>query len=96
MRKAKDPLVVDHRDRGCNLSPACLECHLPRCPDDRPYGKADLRKSSRAVAMFKLRKKDWLIRELAAHFNVSDRTVYRSLRLFKSADVKGERHAGRL
>ena len=94
MRKAKDPLEVDHRDRGCNLSPVCLECHLPRCPDDRPYGKADMRKSSRDVEMLNLREKGWLIRELAARFNISDRTVYRTLRLFKTADVKGERHAG--
>lgn len=94
MRKANDPLAVVHRDRGCNLSPACLECHLPRCPDDRPYGKADMRKSSRSVEMFKLRKQGWLIREIAAHFNVVDRTVYRSLSLFKSAGVKEGRHAG--
>jgi predicted DNA-binding transcriptional regulator YafY len=55
---------------------------------------ADMLKSSRSVEMFKLREKGWLIRELAARFNISDRTVYRSLRLFKTADVKGARHAG--
>ena len=87
MRKANDPLAVVHRDRGCNLFPSCLECPLPRCPEDRPYGKADMRMFSRAVEMFKLRKQGWLIREIAAHFNVCDRTVYRSLSLFKSADA---------
>jgi hypothetical protein len=74
---------------------------LPRCPEDKPYGKADMRMFSRAVEMFKLRKQGWLIREIAAHFNACDRTVYRSLSVFKSSEVssgtasnvKRERHA---
>jgi hypothetical protein len=88
--KLKDPLVVVHRDRGCSLFPSCLECPLPRCIEDMPFGKAGLRISSRNVEMLNLRKQSWLIREIAAHFSVSDRTVYRSLSLFKSPEVCGE------
>ena len=87
MRRAKDPLVVDHRDRGCKLFPVCLECPLPRCMEDTPHDKEDVRLFSRAIEMFKLRKQSWLIREIASHFQVSDRTVYRSLSLFKPAEL---------
>jgi len=52
-----------------------------------PFGKAGLRISSRNVEMLNLRKQSWLIREIAAHFSVSDRTVYRSLSFFKSPEV---------
>ena len=85
MCKSKDPLAVVHRDRGCALFPSCLECPFPHCIEDTPYGKAEMRLSSRNVEMFKLRKQSWLIREIAAYFRVSDRTVYRSLSLFKSS-----------
>ena len=90
MRKPKDPLVVDHKDRGCKAFPTCLACPLPRCcMDAAPLDDTALSPLSRAIEMVKLRKQNWLIREIADCYKVSERTVYRALRLHKPTSLNG-------
>jgi hypothetical protein len=81
LRIAKDPLVVDHKDRGCKAFDVCLKCPLPRCcMDPVPRDATALTPLSRAIEIVNLRNQNWLIREIAACYKVSDRTVYRALR----------------
>jgi hypothetical protein len=88
LRNPKDPLVVDHKDRGCKAFAVCLKCPLPRCRmDPVPRDPTALTPLSRAIEMVKLRNQNWLIRELSACYKVSERTVYRALRSQTSAEL---------
>ena len=90
MRKPKDPLVVEHKDRGCKAFAVCLKCPLPRCRmDPVPRDDTALSPLSRAIEMVKLRNQNWMIRELSACYKVSERTVYRALRSQTSAELIG-------
>lgn len=57
--------------------------------DAAPLDDNALSPLSRAIEMVKLRKQNWLIREIADCYKVSERTVYRSLSLHKAAEVVG-------
>ena len=67
------------RDGGCDLSPACLECPLPRCVEEVARGRQKRRLAERAAAMRRMRR-GRSVREVAAAFSVSVRTVQRELR----------------
>jgi DNA invertase Pin-like site-specific DNA recombinase len=67
------------KDAGCDLSPACLECPLPRCIEEEPRGRQKRRLDHRTEAMKELRKQGKDTQEIAAAFSVSERTVQRSL-----------------
>lgn len=75
------PDYFDYCDKGCALSPSCLECPLPRCRYDEQAG------GTRAAT--RLRDKELLrqrtlasknVAELAKSFGVSKRTVQRIIR----------------
>ncbi len=83
MRKAKDPLVVDHPDHGCKLFPVCLECPLPCCMDEIPTVNQHVRLLHRAVEVDRLRKQGKSIKEIATRLKVSQRTVRRAIDLLK-------------
>ncbi len=70
---------VNWKDAGCDLSPACLECPLPRCIEEEPRGRQRRRLEHRAAAMNELRRQGKNTREIAAAFRVSERTVQRAL-----------------
>lgn len=66
-----------YRDEGCDLFPSCLHCPLARCRYDlagRHTGKA-----LRDRDMRHLYAAGMGATELAHHFKVSTRTVYRAL-----------------
>jgi hypothetical protein len=64
-------------DTGCELSPSCLGCTLPRCKYDDPGFAARRRRLSRARAIAEARAPGATVLELTARFGVSERTVYR-------------------
>ena len=75
------PDYSDYRDQGCDLSPYCLKCPLPRCRYDAGV------QGSRSARM--LRNKEILrqrtsagknVAELAAEFDLSKRTIQRIIR----------------
>lgn len=67
------------KDNGCELFSACLSCPLPTCIEERPRGKQKLRMLARAEYMAELRRQGKGTREIAALFQVSQRTVQRAL-----------------
>ncbi|MDD5191121.1 MAG: helix-turn-helix domain-containing protein [Dehalococcoidales bacterium] len=68
-------------DMGCEFSPSCLNCCLPLCVYDEPGGKQALHKRQRGAEMMRLRHGEGKsVKELAAIFGVSVRTVQRALK----------------
>ena len=72
---------VDYRDEGCDLSPSCLNCPLPRCRYDEPGGSRQLAKGPRDREVVRRRREEGAsIAELARSFGLSKRTVHRIVR----------------
>ena len=75
-----DPLeYANWKDGGCDLHPACLECPLPHCIEEQPRGRQKQRMDLRSADMLVLRDRGLAVREIAAAYSVSVRTVQRSL-----------------
>jgi len=75
------PDHTDYRDTGCELSPSCLNCPLPRCKYDEPASarRAGIERRDREIALIR-RKHRAPIMALAGAYGVSRRTVFRILR----------------
>jgi hypothetical protein len=73
------PDDINWRDWGCEFSPSCLNCPLPRCVEDEPRGQQRLRMDERKKRMMELRKIGKSVKEIAGLFGVSTRTVQRAL-----------------
>lgn len=71
------PEMTRYRDDGCDISESCLNCPLPRCRYEEPGGLRALINSYRDEQMIQLRMQGMGVAELAEHFNVSRRTVFR-------------------
>ena len=70
---------VNWKDGGCDLHPSCLECPLPRCIEEEPRGRQKKRLDGRAAAMKRMRKEGCSVKEIAAVYEVCERTVQRAL-----------------
>ena len=69
------------RDEGCELSPSCLNCPLPRCIEDIPRGKQRQIKEIRNLEILRLFYEEGRsVKEIAEKFGVSERTVQRALK----------------
>jgi hypothetical protein len=74
------PELFPYRDDGCELSPSCLNCSLPRCKYDDPGWIQRERRRKRDAAVLQARQRDDLtVPQLAHRFRVSERTVFRIL-----------------
>jgi len=74
------PEYCRYRDEGCELANSCLSCPFPKCIYEQPGGRQRWLKGLRDREMVRLFNEDKGVRELASMFNVSQRTVQRSLR----------------
>ncbi len=84
-RRSRDfdtlPELTAYRDEGCEVSPTCLECPLPRCKFDDPDWYRRLRLASRDARVLEaLRTERDRPAELARRFGVSVRTVQRIMK----------------
>lgn len=78
------PEHCHYKDEGCELAESCLNCPFPRCIYDEPRGKQRLLKSHRDREVVRLFKKEGKgVRELAAIFGISQRTVQRALKNYR-------------
>lgn len=75
------PDYFDYRDQGCELSPYCLKCPLPKCRYDVEA------QGSRSARMLRdreiLRQRNAAgksVAELATEFDLSKRTIQRIIR----------------
>ena len=79
------PEHCHYHDEGCELAESCLNCPFTHCIYDEPGGKQRLLKSQRnreIVRLFKEEAKG--IKELAVIFDISQRTVQRALKNYRS------------
>jgi hypothetical protein len=92
MKEGKGDVLeyVNWKDRGCDLSPACLECPLPRCVEDVARGRQKRRLGVRSVSMSEMWGRGNTVREIAAAFTVSIRTVQRVLQASRGNGHSGE------
>ncbi len=75
------PEYCHYIDTGCDFSETCLNCPLPICIYDEPGGKRNFLMHNRALEMAQLHEqKGKSVRELAAIYEVSARTVQRALK----------------
>jgi len=74
------PEEFPYEDKGCEVFPSCLNCPLPRCLEEEPWGKEKFLKTRRAQRMKELRQEGKSVEEIARIFEVSTRTVQRWLK----------------
>jgi hypothetical protein len=74
------PEHTHYRDDGCEVSPSCLRCPLPRCRYDEPGGIRSILAEYRDREIVRLRTEGWKVEDLAAHFQVSRRSIFRILK----------------
>jgi hypothetical protein len=75
------PEFCTYRDEGCELAAACLECPLPQCVLDLPWGRVRVNKSQRDQEIrFLYTQAKMSIAALAQKFQITERTVQRALR----------------
>lgn len=78
-RSSRDalPEFTRYRDEGCEVSPSCFSCPLPRCRYEEPGGLRAILNESRDRQILQLRMEGLGVDELAGRFGVSRRTVFR-------------------
>jgi AraC-like DNA-binding protein len=87
------PELYPYRDDGCEVSPSCLSCPLPRCKYDDPGWLQRLRREERDREVIRTRRSEGLtVPQLASRFGVSQRTIFRILRRFgqDGSDTRAE------
>jgi len=80
-RKQPDlkPEYCHYRDDGCKYAKACLKCPFQQCIYDEPGGRQRWLKKARDKEIKRLFKTGRKVKELAALFGVSQRTIQRAL-----------------
>jgi hypothetical protein len=70
-----------YRDEGCDLSPSCLACPLPRCRYDESGGARTMVNRVRDEEIRRMRLDAGMpVEDISRYFQVSRRTVFRVLR----------------
>ena len=79
--KDRLPEFIPYKDDGCDISPSCLQCPLPKCRYDDPGWFRREVKAKRDQEVLKMRDEERLgPSQLAARFGVSRRTIHRILK----------------
>ena len=75
------PDYSEYPDQGCDLSPSCLTCPLPKCRHDKQEGGRRVSKRLRDLEIFRQRTVSGRsISEMATEFDLSKRTIQRIIR----------------
>ena len=73
------------KDDGCEVSPSCLRCPLPRCKYDDPGWYQREVRDQRDQKIHRAKQAEGLsVPQLAHRFGVSQRTVFRALQRGRS------------
>ena len=79
---------INHQDSGCEVSPSCLSCPLPKCKYDDPVwyqqyqqAQVDLR------VMETIRAEGLTVKQAAARFSVTSRTIFRIMSRCQEAET---------
>ena len=75
------PEQMHYADTGCEVALTCLACPLPQCKYDDPAWYQAYRRHGRDIEVVDAYRTEGLsVFEVAKRFNLSPRTVHRSLR----------------
>ena len=84
------PERYPYRDEGCEVSPSCLRCPLPQCKYDDPRWFQRQRQKERDREVVTALREDGLsVLEVAARFDLSERTVFRMLKRTEDEVTEG-------
>jgi len=79
------PEYCHYQDKGCEFANSCLNCPLPQCIYEQPRGRQRWLKRLREREMIRLFTNEGKkVKELAAMFGVSQRTIQRALKRAKN------------
>lgn len=78
--RAELPDYADYRDTGCDVSPSCLRCPLPRCKFDVPPPPRPDPTAARDREIRARRRQGATARALARDYGLTRRTIFRILR----------------
>jgi len=83
------PEYCHYRDEGCELAGSCLNCPFPRCLYEEPRGKQRWMKELRNKEIVRLFSREGRgVKELAALFGLSRRTIQRALKNTLSTSLR--------
>ena len=77
LRRDALPEHMIYRDNGCEASPTCLTCPLPRCRYEAKGGLREILNVPRDAHLVQMYQSGISVNIIAAGANVSKRTVYR-------------------
>jgi DNA-binding CsgD family transcriptional regulator len=89
------PDETHYRDTGCDLSPSCLQCPLPRCVEDQPRGRQRHKMRAKGHIASTLAAQGLSQQEIARRLNVSARTIRRYINSHKRGGKNGTRNQSR-
>ena len=79
------PEYCHYQDKGCEFASSCLNCPFPQCIYEQPRGRQRWLKRLQGGEMIRLFTREGKqVKELAAMFGVSQRTVQRVLKRAKN------------
>jgi len=85
------PEHYQYQDDGCEVSPSCLRCPLPKCKYDDPGWLKRRARRQRDERIFRLWHDDHVsIEELAQRFGLSPRSVFRVLQAARPTAAEGQ------
>jgi hypothetical protein len=79
------PEYCRYQDEGCEYAESCLDCPFIKCLYDEPRGRQRWLKDLRKKEINRLYKTGRNIKEIAAIFDISARTVKRALNNYKDS-----------
>ena len=74
------PEHYPYKDDGCEVSPSCLRCPLPKCKYDEPGWWQRFQREERDRDVLRAWREGLTVHQLAQKFGISPRTVFRILR----------------
>ena len=74
---------INFKDSGCRFSSSCLNCPIEICVYDNPSIVRNLEKNNRDKNIIKDRSEGLSNKQIANKYNISIRTVHRSLKKIK-------------
>ena len=89
------PERYPYRDDGCQVSPSCLHCPLPKCKYDDPGWYQRQLRQRRDLAIRRARRAQGLtVPQLSQLFGVSQRTVFRAIQSPPHQPARKRPHTG--
>ena len=73
--------MAHFKEDGCELHPSCLNCPLPSCPANEPYGMRRALAMTRAKKALIMHLRGKSNKEIACALGASLRTVHRWMKI---------------